>query len=720
MNNPSNDPVERVKELHRELEYHNHRYYVLDDPVITDQEYNELFRELQALEKAHPELADPNSPTSRVGAPPAEGFTQRRHSMRMYSLDNAFSGEEWQAYVTRVRRRLNEQGLEAEAADQGLEFWTDPKLDGLAVEVVYENGRFSAALTRGDGEVGEDVTVNLRTVRNLPMSLSTGNGPVPELLEVRGEVVMNRTDFDVLNRRREERGEKLFANPRNAAAGSVRQLDSSVTAGRPLRFMAYGVGLVRFSDSGATWRTQQEIMNSLAGYGLSIAPEARLCATPDEVLDHYEHLAVDRNSLEFEVDGLVAKINRLDLHGPLGETSRFPRWAMALKFPAHQAETRLNNIVIQVGRTGALTPVAELEPISLAGVTVSRATLHNEAEIARKDLRIGDTVLIQRAGDVIPEVVGPVREKRTGKEQPFVFPETCPSCGIKAVRLSEGKVWKCDNPDCPEVRKQVLVFFVSKAGLDVQGLGKRKVEQLADQGLLHSPADLFTLTKEQLMPLEGMAEKSADNAVQAIAEARDNATLERLIAALGIDLVGGRTAELLARRFKDLDELAAMTPEQWRREKEQDKARDKVSRELEGIGEEVIESLTEFFGDERNQELLRRFKDLGLWPTGGQGVQPAATGDQPLAGQRILVTGAVSGMTRDQVQEAVKQAGGVPVSSVSKKLSFVVAGEKPGQSKLDKARDLGLTVIGQDEFFRLLKGGKAGLVEKRLSLPGLE
>ncbi|MDY7001382.1 MAG: NAD-dependent DNA ligase LigA, partial [Thermodesulfobacteriota bacterium] len=503
------NPKARVAELRSLLNYHNYRYYVLDDPEIPDAEYDAYFRELQDIEAGHPELKDPNSPTMRVGGEPAVGFTQHRHSLPMYSLENAMTLDEWSAFVKRTQKLVS--GRE-------LEFWTDPKLDGLAVEVIYEHGRFVRALTRGDGVIGEDVTRNMRTVRNLPLALLETKGRVPALLEVRGEVVMRKKDFHALNQNQEEAGLKVFANPRNASAGSIRQLDSKITASRPLRFMAYGTGLVHWGEAPA-WRTQEEIMNGLGGLGFEIPPNVRLCRAPQEVSENFERLEKMRDTLEFEIDGLVAKVNDLDLQEQLGFTARAPRWALALKFPAHQAETRLLDIQVQVGRTGVLTPVAILSPVSLAGVTVSRATLHNEDEIRAKGLRVGDKVIIQRAGDVIPEVVRPIKEKRTGAEKDFVFPDVCPSCQSPVSRLSGEAAWRCLNLSCPTVLLKGIIHFVSKAGLDVRGLGKKLIERFVETGLVKSPADLFSLSADDLLALERMGPKLAENIVQAVSHA---------------------------------------------------------------------------------------------------------------------------------------------------------------------------------------------------------
>ncbi len=776
-------PADRVRELRTRIERHSRLYYLLDAPEITDAEFDALFRELQALEAAHPELTDPNSPTRRVGGAVAEGFASLRHSLPMQSLDNAMDVTDWREFAARVGRAFRDQLLanlldqvqaglgqsledktreklrkdlrevvdrECDAPRRGTrkallaqvrgvlvrqffmlspgveeallsafgevtdeiwkdldrslsQFWIDPKLDGLALEVVYENGRFVRAATRGDGEVGEDVTENLRTVKNLPLVLASNKGdPVPSLLEVRGEVVIPTADFQALNARQAEAGDKVFANPRNAAAGSVRQLDSRITASRPLRFFAYGVGLVAWPDPARAWTTQAETMHGLADLGLPIPDLARLCARPEEVEQGFADLGEKRHALPLEIDGLVAKLNSLALQSFLGSTARAPRWAMALKFPAIQARTRLNAILVQVGRTGVLTPVAELEPVSLAGVVVSRATLHNEDEIAAKDLRPGDTVVIQRAGDVIPQVVRAVIEERTGAEEPYAFPKLCPEC-LEPVTREEGEAAvRCLNLSCPARRIQGIIFFVSKAGLDIQGVGKKWVERLALDGTLKTPADLFRLRATDLLEREGMGPKAAGNFLSAIDAAKTGATLARLISALGIRHVGERTAKTLAQAFPDMDSLMAVALV----EPEADPLLD-----LPDIGPAVAASIRAFFHSPANQALLADLKCLGLWPRGQSGRGLGANGPNgpaqasgPLAGKKFVFTGGLPDLSRPQAQALVEEAGGEVLGSVSKKTDYVVAGAEAG-SKLDKARALGLTILDQAGFLELLRSG---------------
>ncbi len=669
----SPDVARRVALLREKIEYHNHRYYVLDDPEISDAEYDVLFRELTALETEYPELDDPNSPTKRVGGTLAEGFVSYEHALRMYSLDNAMDLDGWFTFTDRVTKGVGHKDLA---------YWADPKMDGLALEVIYEQGRFVRAATRGDGRIGEDVTHNMRTVMNLPLTLR--GGMVPDLLDVRGEVVMSNADFSVLNDRRREAGEKVFANPRNAAAGSIRQLDSKVAASRPLRFMAYGIGRVQWGKPLFSWTSQQEIMNGLKGLGFAVAPEAKLCASKQEVADYFMELMERRADMPFEIDGVVAKVNSLSMQQALGFTSRAPRWAMALKFPAHQVKTRLNGIRIQVGRTGVLTPVAELEPVPLAGVVVSNATLHNKGYIEEHDFRVGDTVLIQRAGDVIPQVLSVDLEQRPDEAMPYEFPTECPVCGSPA--RENGEAVRCTNDACPAKTVQRMIHFVSKAGLDMDGIGRKWVERLAEDGILLSPADLFTLDKTTLLKYEGMADKSAENFIAAIAKAKHEAPLWRLIAGLGIRHVGEQTARILANAFEDLEAIGRVTREELQ--------------ELDDVGPIVAESLFVFFQSEEAKVLVERFKAVGFWPEGGTEVVEV-TADQPLAGKVFLFTGSLPDMTRQHAQALVEELGGLAGKSISKKVDYVVVGENAG-SKVSKAEKLGLEIIDFDRFMELL------------------
>ncbi len=692
MTNISPEVQERVRELRALLEHHNHLYYVLDAPEITDAQYDALFRELLGLEEQYPELDDPNSPTRRVGGAPSEKFESRDHAQRMYSLDNAMSLEEFDAFVERVKRQLPDMDMDR------LAFWADPKLDGLAMEAVYEDGRLAIALTRGDGSTGEVVTANMRTVRNTPLILRVPQGgaeaDVPVVLDVRGEVVMRKADFTALNVRQEEEGYKPFANPRNAAAGSMRQLDPSVTASRPLRFLAYGVGRAQWADGRDRWTTQESVIQGLRALGFEVPEQAVRCDSPQGVRSLYERLRDGRDELSLDIDGLVAKLDDRELQRLLGFTARFPRWAIALKFPAHQARTKLKDITVQVGRTGVLTPVAELEPVSVGGVTVARATLHNEDEIRAKGLLVGDIVVVQRAGDVIPEVVGPVVEARDGSEREFVFPAICPVCGSPVERLEGEVAWRCLNVSCPAVRKGSIKHFASKAGLDLEGVGVKLVEQLVDKDMVRTPADLFSLTVELLAPLPRMAEKSAHNVVEAVALGRERATLARLLSALGIRHVGEQTARVLAEAFEDLDDLASADQERLTA--------------LRDVGPEVAGSIEAFFDNPDNKALLERFREVGLWPRGGP--SPGAEPGRALAGRRVLFTGSLP-VSRSEAKRLVEEAGGMAVGSASKKVDYVVAGENAG-SKLEKARELGLDVIDYDTLLTLLESGAFGRQEQ--------
>ena len=682
-------PADRLRELRDLIHGYDYRYYVLDEPQIEDAAYDALYRELTALEAAHPELADANSPTRRVGGAVLDGFASHPHRLRMYSLDNAMSEAEWNDFLTRAANKLERDGVAFDAPT----FWVDPKFDGLALEIIYEAGVFARALTRGDGVTGEDVTENVRTVRNVPLDLrphaARANLPVPALLEVRGEVVMTRQDFYELNERQREQGGKIFANPRNAAAGSVRQLDSKISATRPLTFFAYGLGSLEWGDSaGPGWATHSAVMAGLAGLGLPVADQGKVVAA-EGVYPYFAAMGLRRQELPFEIDGVVVKVDSLALQAALDFTDRAPRFAIALKFPAHEGETTLERIDVQVGRTGVLTPVAILAPVSLAGVTVARATLHNEDEIRAKDLRLGDTVVVRRAGDVIPEVVRVVEDKRPADAKPFDFPHVCPSCGSAAVRGEGEAAWRCVNLACPAMLRRGISYFVSKAGLDIEGLGAKWVQALIDQGLVKTPADLFSLTEADVLPLERMAEKSAANLVAAVAVARQAATLPRLIAALGIRQVGTRTARTLAEHFTDLDALGAATAEELTA--------------LPDIGPEVAGAIREFFDNAANHQLLARFKEIGLWPVNvPKPVDPdAPAAVTPFSGKRFLFTGALPDLSRDKAQALVEGAGGKVVSAVSKKLDYLVAGAEPG-TKLAKAQALGVTVLSPEQFAAML------------------
>ena len=677
-------PAERAAHLRALLDRHNHVYHTLDAPEISDAEYDALFRELAELEARHPEQATPDSPTRKVGGEVLSELEKRPHRLRMYGLDNVFSNAEWREYEQKIRRL---------APSAAFTFWCDPKMDGLAVELVYEQGTLSAALTRGDGESGEIVTHSLRTVRNLPLALRSSD-PLPALLEVRGEVIIRRDEFAELNRRRAAAGESVFANPRNAAAGSVRRLDSSEAARRPLRFLAYGLGETEWGACRPR-HCHHEAMRMLEDFGFETPPEGRLCRTPQEVEAYMEQVEAQRADFPFETDGVVVKVDAFALQRELGFTARAPRFAVARKFSAEEARTLLKDIVIQVGRSGALTPVAVLEPVYVGGVRVSRATLHNENEIREKDLRIGATVLVRRAGEVIPEVIASVPEARPAAAQPFAFPRVCPRCGAPASRASGEAVRRCLNPDCAAVAVRAVVHFVSKAGLDVRGLGSEWPEKLARAGLVRDAADLFALTEEDLTAIEGMGAVSAKNFAEALALAGREASLARLLAALGIRHVGEQTARMLAARFADLDELAAFfadldpaTP--------QGKAK---LASLPDCGPRLAESVRDWFADAGNRSLLFRLRERGIRPT-RSAADAAQNAQGPLAGARILFTGTLS-RPRSEFRKAAEKAGAETAGVVSRELTWLVVGENPG-GKLEKARKLGIAVLSEEEFVALL------------------
>ncbi len=686
----------RALQLAAELEHHNYLYHTLNAPVISDDAFDALFRELQTLEERYPELRSVHSPTRRIGGIMLDGLEKQQHRSKMYGLDNVFSDEEWREFVQRMLRALPE----APTA-----FWCDPKLDGLALELIYESGVLTQALTRGDGVEGEVVTEAVRTIRNVPLRLR-GGGPFPTLLEVRGEVVIFKRDFAALNEKQDAAGQKPFANPRNAAAGAVRQLDITATASRPLRFLAYSMGVVEWG--GVTpWRFHHEVMEAFQRYGFAVPPGGRLCAAPGEVETYAAGVRAQRESYAMEIDGAVAKQDNLEAQEALGFTARSPRFAVAFKFPAQQVYTRLRDIEIQVGRTGVLTPVAVLDPAPVSGVIVSRATLHNEDEIKAKDVRVGDIVVVQRAGDVIPEVVRPMEkpvavllsthaetetEGEVVRGLPFDFPHRCPVCGEAAHREPGEAAWRCTNMSCPAVRMQAIKHFVSKAGLDIQGIGQKWIEQLVTAGRVTSPADLFTLRVEELLGFERMGEVLAEKFVAAFGRALQEATLPRLISALGIRHVGEQTARLLAGHYADMDALGAATAEELTR--------------LPDVGPEVAASVRSFFESESNRALLGRFRKLGLWP-----VQAHVESAEPLgvlAGKKILFTGTLS-LPRAAAQKLAEAAGAEIAGSVTKKLDYLVVGAEPG-SKLEKARKYNVAVLDEDAFMALIHPEKEGAV----------
>jgi DNA ligase (NAD+) len=668
------DVKKRVAELRQALHRHNHLYYVLDEPEISDAEYDRLMQELTSLEMAYPEIVEPDSPTQRVGAPPLASFESVAHTIPMLSLENAFDEEEVLSFDKRVRRYLK--------TDSPLLYTAEPKLDGVAVEMVYEKGRLVEASTRGDGYIGELITLNIRTIKTVPLViLNTIAVAVPSRLEVRGEVFIPVEAFRQLNEERLDKGEPLFANPRNAAAGSLRQLDSRVTARRPLEIFCYGVGVVTDIEFTSHW----EILQALKTLGCRVNPDTKPQATLEEIIAYYRDLLDRRHEFPYEMDGMVVKVDDLTLQKRLGEKSRSPRWAVAHKFPATQETTRLLKIDVQVGRTGALTPVAHLKPVSVGGATVSRATLHNEDEINKKDVRIGDTVLIQRAGDVIPEVVKVITTKRTGVEEPFQMPALCPVCSSHVLRLEDEAAWRCVNANCPAQVKERIKHFASKRAFDMDGLGDKLVGQLVDKGLLTSYSDLFFLDKATLAGLERMAQKSAQNLMDAIDGSKE-ISFGRFIYALGIRHVGEHIAHVLARRFKSLGALMSASDE------------DLIA--IDEIGPQVSHSVRAFFDNPENQRNIERM----IEEAGVTFATEKAMAEEPLAGKTIVLTGALESMTRAEVKARIEAMGGNVSSSVSRKTTYVVAGKDPG-SKLDKAKELGITVLDEEEFAELLSQG---------------
>jgi DNA ligase (NAD+) len=661
----------RLEELRREIQYHDYRYYVLDNPVIADAEYDRLYRELLDIEGRFPDLVTPDSPSRRVGGAPLSEFETVPHLHPMYSLDNIFSMEELEDFQKRIRRFLQFEG--------DILYVAEPKLDGLAVELVYEQGLLVQGLTRGDGLVGENITGQLRTVQTIPLRLREGEGSgYPEQLIVRGEVYLTRRGFIRLNRERQESGEPLFANPRNAAAGSLRQLDPAVTAGRPLAFYVYGAARPDMLPC----RGQGELLEYLGGLGFRINPFVRQCRSLDELRLHYEELRSLRHELEYEIDGMVIKVESFDLQGRLGTTARAPRWATAWKFPATQVTTRIEDVEFSVGRTGAVTPVATLEPVLIDGVTVRRATLHNRDEIERKDLRIGDQVMVQRAGDVIPEVIKPIPEARTGQERKVSFPGACPECGHDLFRPETEAVTRCINPLCPAQRLQNLIYFAGRSGLDIEGLGRKNIEQLVAIGLVKNIPDIFRLRAEDLERLEGWGAKSAGNIIRAI-DAAKKTSLAKFIRALGIRFIGEVNAGLLARHFNSLDRLMSATPDELL--------------DIEGIGGQAAESLARYFADPAARTMIDELLDAGLEIV----VEEERAGQ--LEGRVFLFTGSLASMSRNEAKQKVKFLGGQVASSVSGRVTDVVAGEKPG-GKLRKAEEAGIRILNEQQFVELTGG----------------
>jgi len=665
------ETAHEVEELRKQIRHHDYRYYVLDSPEISDVEYDRLFRRLEEFETAYPGLITPDSPTQRVGGAPLEKFLQVEHAVPMLSLSNVFDEGELMDFDARVKRGLGARDVV---------YVVEPKMDGVAVSLVYQDGVLRSGSTRGDGYTGEDVTANIRTVKAIPLRLTpSGIFATASLIDVRGEVFMNRADFDRLNRSRDEAGLPSFANPRNASAGSIRQLDPRVTGERPLKFFAYALGRVE----GPLPDTQYATLQGLAGLGLPVNLEnTRVCPDVGAVLEHYRSLLTVREKLPYEIDGTVVKVNSLAAQTALGVKTRSPRWAVAFKFEPMQATTKVRRIEIGVGRTGTLTPVAVMDPVTVGGVKVSRATLHNQDEIYRKDIREGDTVVIQRAGDVIPEVVRVVMELRPFDSRPYNIPDTCPVCGSHAVR-PEGQVAKrCVNVSCPARLKETIRHFASRGAMDVEGLGTKLVDQLVDKGLVANPADLYFLEQQTLAGLERLGDKSASNLIDAI-ERSKVVPAERFLFSLGIPLVGEHVARLLMEEFGDVLTLSEKSVE--------------AMQEIFGVGPEVARSVRIFFEEPKNREMVRRLLDAGVTPRPLP--RPSRGLETPLTGKTVVFTGAIS-IPREDAKKAVEAAGGKVSGSVSRKTDYVIAGEDPG-SKLDKANELGVRVLTEAEFREL-------------------
>ncbi|MBW1696361.1 MAG: NAD-dependent DNA ligase LigA [Deltaproteobacteria bacterium] len=675
----SGKPAMRVEELRKLIRLYDHHYYVLDDPLVSDFEYDKLYGELKELEQAHPELVTPDSPTQRVGGQVLEGFEQVTHSQPMLSLDNSYSEEELVEFDRRIARALGREGP--------FDYVAELKLDGLAVSLLYERGSLVRGATRGDGRTGEDVTANLRTLRSLPLRLQQEDldPPLPARLEVRGEVYITRGGLEAANAQRLAAGEPPFANPRNAAAGSIRLLDPSITARRPLRIFLYQM-LAGQTGVLSGFSRHSEVLSYLRKAGFPVNPYWKACRGIDQVVDFCREWAGRRAELDYNIDGVVVKIDDLHLRETLGSTSKAPRWAMAYKFAAEQARTRLIAIDLQVGRTGALTPTARLEPVFLAGTRVSNATLHNEDEIRRKDIRVGDWVWIEKGGDIIPKVLAVDTKARKPGTEPYRMPENCPVCGAKAVRPRGEAVRRCTNASCPAQVKERIRHFTSRGAMDIEGAGPALVEQLVDNGLIRDVADLYNLKKDQLASLERMGEKSARNLLAQIADSKSRGPA-RLLFALGVRYVGATAARLLAERYGNLEAMQEATKEEIEA--------------IEGIGPVIADSLAAFMAEPRNRRLLERLKQAGV-ELGGAPVERAEIpSGGPFAGKRFVITGTLSKFTRSEAEGLIRERGGKVSGSVSSKTDGVIVGEQPG-SKLDEARKLGVRTMDEAEFLRLL------------------
>ena len=665
---------ERIRQLKTEIELHNYEYYVLDSPRIPDAAFDALMRELKSLEDEFADLVTPDSPTQRVGGTPLGGFTTVRHRVPMLSLSNMFSEEDVVLFDARVRRALGQ--------DDPIEYLTEIKMDGLAISLRYEKGLLVEGSTRGDGATGEDVTANVRTVRSIPMNLGSMGGRIPTLVEIRGEMVMFRRDFEALNAARAASGDPLFANPRNAAAGTLRQLDPRITASRPLHLVAYALGE---TSEDLVLPTQKSLLDWIAGVGFRISPFVRLVRTPAEMWAATREISAARSSLPFAADGIVFKVNEISLQRALGQTAKEPRWASAWKFPPEEKETRLENIIISIGRTGVATPVAVLTPVEIDGSIVARATLHNDDEVKRLGILIGDTVVVRKAGSVIPEILGPVLSARTGIEHPFIMPAVCPVCGSQLVRIEDEAATKCVNASCPAQVRERLLHWCSKDAMDIQGIGEAVVDQLVTAGLVHDVADLYDLTEEQLLQLERMGSLVARKLLVHLEESKERG-LARVLYAMGVPQVGEVGARDLAQAFGSMETLASATPESLIH--------------VYGIGEKTAENITAFFQEEHNRTLVERLRKAGVHMEGV--AAPGAHG--PLSGKVFVFTGELSTMARSKAQELVRALGAETSETVSRKVTTLVAGSAAG-SKMARARRLKIEILDEQQFLSLVGQG---------------
>ena len=665
------DTKRKILSLRDQLVDHNYRYYVLDDPIISDDKYDRLLRELEHLEKQHPDLISPDSPTQRVGAPPLSNFESIPHQLPMLSLENAMNKEEIRAFDKRLKKKIE--------TDEPIEYVAEPKLDGIGIELVYENGMFISGSTRGDGFTGENITQNLRTIQSIPLRLRTDELPSPDLLEVRGEVFISKVGFESLNRTREENGESLFVNPRNAASGSLRQLDSSITASRPLSTYCYQPGTIRDK----VYETHLEFLEDLKRWGFPVNPMIQKVNGVEEAIEYHRDMEDKRNNLPYDIDGTVMKINSLTLQEEVGVRSRSPRWAIANKFKAQQVTTVIQDIMPQVGRTGAVTPVARLNPVFVGGVTVTNATLHNQDEINRKDIRIGDTVIIERAGDVIPKVVKVINEKRQNDSKPYSLPDSCPSCGHNVYRPEGEAVARCQNLSCPAQMKGRIEHFVSKNALDIDGIGNKLVDQLVETSLVQTVDDLFKLTLEDLIPLERMADKSARNTISAI-ESSKQTGFARFLFALGIRNVGEYLSKVLEKHYEGNFHRFMSSKKE----------------ELESIfevGGIVADGIVRFWSDSSNVDVVNSCFSLGVTLSPVELKEK----DQVLAGKTFVFTGVLTKFTRKEAQELVESLGGRASNSVSKKTTFIIAGQSAG-SKITKAQEFGVPILSEDDFQKMI------------------